>query len=550
MNIVDAIKRPLYWSFFISTAINILFLGGPLFMLQVYDRVIPSQSIATLQALIILILAIYALQAGLEVTRGKLFTRISSYVNDSLSSAVFKADINSALTKSERAAENSFRDLETYQAFLRSGGPAVVFDIFWSPAYIVLLFLLHPYFGACSIAGILALVLIAWRTNSIIWSLQKENTSISTTAFHVASSAAREAETVRSLGMENNLYIQWQRFNSQSVTIQTRTADAASNYGGIGRFVRLSLQSSVLALGAWLVIDGKASPGVMIAASLLQGRALAPIELAISRWKEFTNYIQAYQRLNNLLRTSISKPDLLFSPPSPHKYLELCKIEITPPNCADPILREVNFRLIAGDALGIIGGSGSGKSTLARLLAGAWSASNGNIRFDDADLSQWSAREAGKFIGYLSQRVELFAGSIAQNIARFDEDATEADILRAAELANVDKLVKSLSAGYNTIIKNDGDTLSAGQRQRIGLARALYKNPFLVILDEPNSALDPEGEGALFRCMAGIRARGGIVVIITHRMNALQGVNKVLALKSGMQLAFGARDEMLKTLRT
>jgi PrtD family type I secretion system ABC transporter len=511
-----------------SGAINLLMLGGPLFMLQVYDRVIPSRSVPTLQALVLLILGIYGFQALLERLRSRLFARVGQQIDTRLSPLVFAANIRRGLA-GQSAQGAPFRDLEQLRNFLAGGGPAALFDLPWMPLYLLFLFLLHPLLGLFGVAGAATLGALAWLTERGARSLQSDLSSLSAEAGSLAEAARRNAEAVAAMGMTDALSRTWGAKNDGS--------DVIGRYGGWTRFVRLALQSLVLAVGAGLVIAGAASGGVMIAASILLGRALAPVELAITHWRGLVGARQAFRRLQAVL----AEPGLTAIP----------GVALPAPNATGqpaPYVRGVNFDLQKGDALGIIGPSGSGKSTLARALVGAWPLAGGSMRLDGSTLDQWSSQEAGRFIGYLPQTVELFAGTVAQNIARFDPTPRMEDILQAAAEAGVDALVRTMPDGFDTQVGDGGGLLSAGQRQRIALARALYRAPFLLVLDEPNSALDAVGEAALTEAILSVRRRDGVAIIIAHRPSALQACNKVLVLAEGQQRGFGPRDEVLKSV--
>jgi PrtD family type I secretion system ABC transporter len=530
-----------------SGAINLLMLGGPLFMLQVYDRVIPSRSVPTLQALVLLILGIYGFQALLERLRSRLFARVGQQIDTRLSPLVFAANIRRGLA-GQSAQGAPFRDLEQLRNFLAGGGPAALFDLPWMPLYLLFLFLLHPLLGLFGVAGAATLGALAWLTERGARSLQSDLSSLSAEAGSMAEAARRNAEAVAAMGMTDALSRTWGAKNEAAGRAVLDGSDVIGRYGGWTRFVRLALQSLVLAVGAGLVIAGAASGGVMIAASILLGRALAPVELAITHWRGLVGARQAFRRLQAVL----AEPGLTAIPgvalPAPNATVTAAGVAVAAPGQPAPYVRGVNFDLQKGDALGIIGPSGSGKSTLARALVGAWPLAGGSMRLDGSTLDQWSSQEAGRFIGYLPQTVELFAGTVAQNIARFDPTPRMEDILQAAAEAGVDALVRTMPDGFDTQVGDGGGLLSAGQRQRIALARGVCRVPFLLVLDEPNSALDAVGEAALTEAILSVRRRDGVAIIIAHRPSALQACNKVLVLAEGQQRGFGPRDEVLKSV--
>jgi PrtD family type I secretion system ABC transporter len=526
----------------LSGVISLLMLSGSLFMLQVYDRVLPSGSGATLLALVVLVVALYGLQSAIEQIRARLFARIGRELDLKLSPLAFDLNLWRGL-RSDPGQGSAFRDIEQIRGFLSSGVPSALFDMPWTPLYVLLLFLLHPLMGLLSLAGLLILSAIAWLNERGTRTHQQEASKLTYMASTLAESARRNAETVLPLGMSGPLGRAWSERNFKAGQAVMDASDAGSHYTGVSRFVRLSLQSLMLALGAILVIQGKASGGVMFASSILLGRALSPVEMAIGHWRSFVGARQGYQRLEAALVAAPTDPGLVL--PAPSRTVQVQGLAIAAPGARTPFVRNLSFELNAGDAMGVIGPSGSGKSTLARAMAGAWPTVGGVLQLDGSTLDQWSMRDRGAFLGYLPQTVELFSGTIAQNIARFHEDARDEDILAAAAAARIDDIVRRLPGGFDAQVGEGGGLLPAGLRQRIGLARALYGSPFLVILDEPNSALDTDGDMALTQAIQDVRLRGGVVIIVAHRHSAIQAANKVLVLADGLQRAFGPRGEVL-----
>lgn len=528
-----------------SGAINILMLAGSMFMLQVYDRVIPSHSFETLLALVLLVVFLYAITSLLETARSRLFARIGRKLDYSLRDAIYEINVKSSLPGSSQNAATSFRDLEQIRSFLAGGGPSVFFDLPWMPFYTILLFMLHPYIGILGIIGIISLAIITIIADKVTSPVQKFSSQQQQEANASADLIRLGAETIYPLGMTGNLKKVWLNKNQASGEAIIYSADKLTFFNGITRFIRMSLQSLMLALGAYLVIKGNATGGIMIASSIILGKALAPVELAISHWRGFINAREAYKRLKELLpENAVEQKKTVL--PLPSKSFKINNLVIKTADGQSELLNGINFTAFSGDAIGVIGPSGAGKSTLARSIAGVWPISEGDIRFDDATLDQWTDDDIGKFMGYLPQAVELFSGTLAQNISRFDSNATNEKILDAANLAKIDSFARNLNGGYDADIGHRGSRLSAGQRQRVALARALYGNPFILVLDEPNSALDGEGEGALLNAVTEVRKRGGIVILIAHRPNMMQVCNKVLVLGGGKQVAFGPRDEVLK----
>jgi PrtD family type I secretion system ABC transporter len=543
--VLDALKalKPAFISTgVLSGVISVLMLSGSLFMLQVYDRVLPSGSGSTLLALVVLVVALYAFQSAIEQIRARLFARIGRELDLKLSPLAFDLNLWRGL-RGDPGQGSAFRDIEQIRGFLSSGVPSALFDMPWTPLYVLLLFLLHPWMGLLSLVGLVALSAIAWLNERGTRTHQQEASKLTYMAGALAESARRNAETVLPLGMSGPLGRAWSERNLKAGQAVMAASDAGSRYTGVSRFVRLSLQSLMLALGAILVIQGKASGGVMFASSILLGRALSPVEMAIGHWRSFVGARQGYERLEAALVAAPVEPGLVL--PRPSRTVQVQGLAIAAPGARAPFVRNVSFELQAGDAMGVIGPSGSGKSTLARAMAGAWPTVGGVLQLDGSTLDQWSMRDRGAFLGYLPQTVELFSGTIAQNIARFHEDARDEDILAAAAAARIDDLIRRLPGGFDAQVGEGGGLLPAGLRQRIGLARALYGSPFLVILDEPNSALDTEGDMALTQAIQDVRLRGGVVIIVAHRHSAIQAANKVLVMADGLQRAFGPRGEVL-----
>jgi ATP-binding cassette subfamily C protein len=531
----------------LSGLINLLMLAGPLFMLQVYDRVLPSHSQPTLIALIVLVLVLYGMQGALEIVRSRLFVRIGRHVDADLSALAFETNLHlGVLGQSAAKAPSPFRDLEQIRSFLAGGGPSAFFDLPWMPLYLALLFALHPWLGVLGLAGALLLTAFSVGTDRATSPHQRAFGAHAAEAGAVADGSRRNAETVVPLGMTAALSERWREKNREASGAQLLASDVSGALSGASRFVRMALQSMVLALGAYLVMDGKASGGVMIASSITLGRALAPVELAIVHWRGFVAARQAFQRLEALFGRMNSPEATGVVLPRPTQNLVVEHLFAGAPGASAPFVKDVSFTLNAGDVLAVIGPSGSGKSTLMRALLGLWPAQRGTIRVDGSTLDQWPRAHSGRWVGYLPQTVELFPGSIGENIARFDLDASSDAILKAARMAGVESLIRAMSQGFDTPVGEAGALLSVGQRQRIALARALYGDPFLLILDEPNSSLDAEGEMALTQGLVYLRERGGVAIVVAHRPSAVQAATHVLVMAEGLCKAFGPRDDVLK----
>ena len=531
-----------------TAVINILYLTGSMFMLEVYDRVLPSRSVPTLAGLAIIAATLYGFQGVLDVLRGRILVRIGGSIDEALSGRVFEAVTRLPLQVRSSNGLQPLRDLDQVRAFLSSLGPAALFDLPWLPLYLAICFAFHWMIGTTALVGGIVLVAITLLAEALTKHPVRAAAGHGARRNVLAEAGRRNAEVLQAMGMSNRMAAIWGEANSQYMTSNRRAADVAGGLGAISKVLRVLLQSAVLGIGAYLVINQEATAGIIIASSILTARALAPVELVIANWKGFIAARQGWTRLGELMRT-LPAPATPMELPRPAKSLIVEGLSVAPPGGAI-VVRDVAFRLEAGDGLGIVGPNASGKSSLARALVGAWRPARGQVRLDGAALEQWAPEALGRHVGYLPQDVELFDGTVAENISRFEPEPNAEAITRAAVAAGVDQLILRLPEGYDSPIGESGAALSAGQRQRVALARALYGDPFLVVLDEPNSNLDAEGEAALTRAILGARARGAVVVTIAHRPGALAGVDKVLMLHDGVQRAFGPKDEVLeKVLR-
>jgi ATP-binding cassette, subfamily C, type I secretion system permease/ATPase len=528
-----------------SGLINLLGLTGSLFMLQVYDRVLPSRSVPTLVGLAIIAALLFGFQGILELTRSRMLVRIGNQIDWRLSDRVYDLVVRLPLrTRGSGDGLQPVRDLDTIRSVLSGSGPAAFFDLPWLPFYLAICFAFHPLIGWTALGGAVVLVILTLFTDRLSrHSVQKAST-YAAARNRLAESSRRNAEVLVSMAMSAHLLARWRQLGVAYRKQQKTASDISGGFGVTGRILRMMLQSAVLAVGAYLVIRQEASGGVIIASSILTGRALAPVDLAIGNWKSFIAARQCWQRLKELLALLPAAAAQL-PLPAPTRTLAVEKLSVTAPQSEKVLVADASFFLKAGSALAIIGASGSGKSSLVRSLVGAWRPSRGVVRLDGASLDQWPADALGSHIGYLPQDVELFEGSIAENIARFAPLPPMEAVLAAANAAGVHQLIVSLPDGYNTQIGEQGALLSAGQKQRVALARALYGNPFLIVLDEPNSNLDADGEEALTRAILGARARGAVVVIVAHRSSALVAVDFVLTMFQGRQQAFGPKDKIL-----
>jgi len=528
-----------------SCMINLLYLTGSIFMLEVYDRVLPSRSVPTLVGLIVLAGGLYIAQGVLDLIRGRILGRIGTSLDEALNKRVFDTVVRLPLVVGGRnEGLQPLRDLDNVRSFLGSMGPGAFFDLPWLPFYLAICFAFHWLIGVTALIGAIILVTLTLITELLSRQPAREAMGLAARRNDLAASSRRNAEVLVAMGMSGRLNRRWSEANEKYLEGNQHASDVAGGLGAIAKVLRMTLQSAVLAVGAYLVIHQEATAGIIIAGSILSARALAPVDLAIAHWKGFVAARQSWHRLNQLLEQipAPTAPTLLQNPAS---RLSVEAVSIVPPGDQRVIVQDVSFALTAGNGLGVIGPSGSGKSSLVRALVGVWLPFRGKVRLDGAALDQWSSDVLGRHVGYLPQDVELFAGTVAQNICRFDSEASSDGIIAAAKEAGVHEMIIKMREGYNTQIGEQGAALSAGQAQRVALARALYGNPFLIVLDEPNSNLDIEGDEALTRAIRGARERGAIVVVVAHRPIGIEAVDQILVLKDGRMQAFGPKEQVL-----
>jgi len=550
----DALKREFrgigLYLFSVSGIINILALTGAFYMLQIYDRALASGSIPTLVAISALAIGLYLFQGLFDIVRSQILVRVGARLDRKFAPIAHKVAIDmprfgfSTAESLERG-----RDVDTVRGFLGSQGPMAIFDMPWMPVYMIFVYLLHPLLGAMTLGGAVILTLLTIINELLSRRLANATQQAAVSRNAVADSNARNADILKAMGFAGRAVARYDKANREHLTLQTRGNDISGTLGAMSRVLRMLLQSALLGLGAYLTIIGDLSAGAIIASSVAATRALAPIDLAIGNWK---NVVGARNSMRRLRDTLVSLGDAKEPMPltAAAKSLKVDKITVSAPANGRVLLSEVNFELQAGQALGIIGPSAGGKTTLAKALTGIWPTLRGSVRLDDADLGQWSDEALGSHVGYLPQDVGLLDATIAENISRLGVTPDPARIVAAAKAAGVHDMIVRLDGGYDTPLGPQGNVLSAGERQRIGLARALYGDPFLVVMDEPNSNLDGEGEQALTRAIEGIRERGGIAVIIAHRPSALVAVNLVAVIQNGRMTAFGPKDEVLQPQRT
>jgi PrtD family type I secretion system ABC transporter len=525
--------------------LNVLYLTGSFFMLQVYDRVLPSRSIPTLVGLCVLAFALYGFQAILDIARNRVLVRIAGGVAETLDRRVYDLVVKLPLRAPMMGGFEPVRDLDQIRSFMSGGGPAALFDLPWMPLYLGICYIFHPLLGLTATVGAIILVIITTITEFKVRQPSIEVSSLGSKRNSLAEMSRRNSEVLHAMGMVGRFSALWTEHGRRYLAAHQRAGDITGGLGGLSRALRMMLQSAVLAVGAYLVINQQATAGIIIAGSILAARALAPIELVIAQWRTFVSARQSWHRLNNLL-SRLPADEQPMALPKPKASLSVEQVSVAPPGVNVVVVQDVTFALKAGQGLGIIGPSASGKSSLVRAIVGVWIAARGKVRIDGATLDQWSSEVLGEHIGYLPQDMELFSGTIAQNIARLEPSPASEKVIAAARAAGVHELILALPNGYETQMGEGGTALSAGQRQRIGLARALYGDPFLIVLDEPNSSLDQEGDEALTRAILGVRARGGIVVVVAHRPSAVAGVDNLLVMRGGRQQAFGPKDVVIK----
>lgn len=529
----------------LTVVINVLTLTGSLFMLEVYDRVLPSRSIPTLLGLAILTALLLAIQGVLDLLRSRVLVRIGAYLDSSLSRRVYTSLVRLPLRIASRGdGLQPLRDLDSVRSFLSGLGPTALFDLPWIPVYLAIIYAFHPLLGTVALCGAVVLVAITLMTEAMTRHPTKSASTDNVERHGLADTGRRNAEVLVAMGMTERMADRWEMANTAYLETQKKVSDVAGGLGAIARILRVMLQSAVLGVGAYLVIHQEATAGIIIAGSILTARAFAPVDLAIAHWKGFVSARQSHQRLTTLLEAlparSVRQPL-----PAPGRSLKVEAVSAAPPGGDRLAVADVNFELRAGQGLGVIGPSAAGKSSLARLLVGVWRPLRGKVRLDGAALDQWDEEVLGRYVGYLPQDVELFAGTVSENISRFETAGDPAKVIAAAKAASVHDLIVGLPNGYDTVLGGAGLGLSAGQKQRIALARALYGDPFLVVLDEPNSNLDADGEAALTQAILGVRQRGGIVAVVSHRPSALAGVDMVLIMNQGRVMVVGPRDEVL-----
>jgi ATP-binding cassette, subfamily C, bacterial PrsD len=528
-----------------SGVINLLTLSGSLYMLQVYDRVIPSRNVATLLGLSLIVLLAYLLQGFFEALRSRMLSRIGTLFDANLQSRIHLALATLPLKGVKPTmAQQPLRDLDQIRMFLSGMGPTAFLDMPWIPIFLIALFIFHPVIGLVAVLGAATIIAMTLLTERQSKAAAKTATDSSAYRQVLADAVRQNAEVVRALGLTGRFTARWAQANERYLQENVRVNDVYANLGSAAKLVRYVLQSAILGVGAYLVINEQASGGIMIASSIMMGRALAPMEIALANWKQLVAARQGIERLRGVLKATASPATPAVVLPRPRQQLSVEGLTVTAPGSERAIISDVTFALGAGMGMALLGASAAGKSSLVKTLVGVWPAVRGVVRLDGAALAQWHIDDLGRHIGYLPQDVALFDGTVAENIARFDEAATSDAILDAARVACAHEMILRLPEGYATRIGERGTALSGGQRQRVGLARAVFGNPFLIVLDEPNANLDADGENGLVRAIETLRQRGSIVIVVSHRPNALAALNVAMVLYEGRMIAFGPREDV------
>lgn len=538
---------PALWAVALFSAlINVLALTGSLYMLQVYDRVLASGSVPTLVLLTVLMVGLFTTYGLLDWVRQRILVRVGNRFDNNVHNQVFHAQLAIPL----RAGHDGNRiqpisDLDTIRGFLSGTGLTAFFDMPWLPFYMIIVYYLHPWLGILATVGAIITVAVTLIAEGLTRAPARKATESVIARRIYGDAGRRNAEVVRALGLSERIGQIWSNYSARYLDDQRHISDIVGASGVVSRTMRMILQSLVLGLGAFIVLRGEATGGIIIASSILTARALAPVDIVIANWRSFMAARQSWNKLNNVL-SNLKSQDEAMQLPRPRKELAVEDLGVAAPGGQKIIIQGINFKLQAGNGLGVIGPSASGKSTLVRALVGVWAAGRGKVRLDGAALEQYDPADLGRDIGYLPQDIELFDGTVAENISRFAENADPTVVLNAAEAAGVHQMILRLPEGYRTRVGEGGVALSAGQRQLVGLARALYGDPFLVVLDEPNSNLDADGDAALANAIRSVRARGGVVIVVAHRPSALVNIDQLLYMVGGVMQAFGPRDEVLQ----
>ncbi|MCB1986316.1 MAG: type I secretion system permease/ATPase [Burkholderiales bacterium] len=547
MEVLGSFKKTFNSIGVFSAVINGLMLMPAIYMLQLYDSVLTSRNEMTLLMLTLIVIGAYIFLGALEYVRSFVMIRVGAKLDTQLNKRVYTAAFEQSLKQGEGNAGQALKDLTNIRQFMTGNALFAFFDAPWFPIYIFVIFMFHPWLGIFALCGTTVLILLAYINEKISRKPLDEANTMAVVSTNMASNNLRNAEVIEAMGMLPNLQARWDKLHSRFLNLQADASEKAGVVTAISKSTTVALQSLMLGLGALLVLENQISPGMMIAASILMGRAIAPVQLLISVWKQFGSTRSAYDRLIKLLELNPARePGMAL--PKPTGVISVENVTAAPPASRVPVLKGLSLSVSAGEVLGIIGPSGSGKSTLARLLVGVWPAAAGKVRLDGADVYLWNKEELGPNIGYLPQDIELFGGTVSENIARFGEVDPDKVIL-AAKRAGVHQMILNMPEGYDTKLGDGGAGLSGGQKQRLGLARAMYDDPALIVLDEPNSNLDDIGEQALLTALLDLRKRGKTIVLITHRSSIISVTNKLLLLQEGIAKLFGPTKQVIEELK-
>ena len=541
------IYKKIIWSTLIfSAAINILLFVGPLYMLQIYDRVLQSRNETTLVMLTVIAGSMLMVHGLLEFLRSRVLVRTGYQFDEALSAPLFHRVLKASLANPGGNSQAALSDVGRLREFLTGSGLTAMCDVPWVPLFLIVCFLFHPWIGTVALGGATIVFVLALISELTTKKTLDEAQNVNQAAQQFASTTLQNAEVIRAMGMEGQLRDRWLERHDRMMDLQASASDRAGVISSISKFVRAGLQVAILGVGAYLVLQGEMSAGVMVAASIMMGRALAPVDQVVGQWKNFVGARQSYRRLKSMfaqIPADIERTAL----PAPEGRLAVEGLMALVPGSRTPVLQGVNFAIEPGQTLAVVGPSGAGKSSLVRTLVGVWPTVSGTVRLDGTEIGHYNSDELGAYVGYLPQEVELFAGTIAENIARF-RDADDKDIVAAAKLAGVHDMIQKLPQGYDTEIGIGGRSLSGGQRQRVGLARALIGNPSLIVLDEPNANLDSEGETALMHALASIKQRATTVVFVSHKMNLLSQADMTLVMKDGRVQRFVPTRQFLQPM--
>jgi PrtD family type I secretion system ABC transporter len=540
-------KKIFYWLLFFSALVNFILIIPALYMFQIYDSVLTSRSIETLLVLTFIAVFFYLVMGFLEWSRSQVLVRLSNDFDDKLSNRTFQSSFSAIINSGSTAPAQHFNDLTTLRQFLTGTGVFAFFDSPWAFIYLVIIFMIHPILGIFSlIAQIVIFSTAFWSEYVTKKPIQEANKAYQSANVFLQTSL-RNAEVIEAMGMHENIRKKWREKYEKVIASQTEASEKAGRIHSINTFIRISAQSLILGLGAYLAINNIITPGMMIMGSILMGRALSPVDMAVGAWKQFVSARQSYRRLEELF-TSYPQPEKRLPLPVPTGKLKVENVVVVPPGSNKEVLKAIDFEANPGEIIAIIGPTASGKSSLAKTIVGVWKPVIGSVRLDGADLSHYNKEQLGKYIGYMPQDIEIISGTVAENIARFGEINMEL-IIKSAIIAGVHDMILNFPNGYETDVGEAGGYLSGGQRQRIALARAIYGEPVLIVLDEPNSNLDDQGEMALMRAMAILKKMNKTVFVISHKMNILSIADKIMLIDKGSIQLFGPREEIMEVLR-